>query len=133
MLAGLAAFAAAAVAAAAPAVEPPRGWPHTVLLGVRDPEHGAAALRRELPVGLRYHYLSGGANTGQGWQTFAGGGGSFVPAYIADSRASGMLTAFSYYMLLQSTPGSAEPDERRRTVVNLASRPTMAAWFADLR
>ena len=114
-------------------IDPPRGWPRTVLLGARDPEHGAAALRREAPLGLRYHYLSGGANTGQGWQTFADGNGSFVPAYVADSRASGMLTTFSYYMLLQSAPGNAEPDERRRTVVNLASLPTMAAWFADLR
>jgi hypothetical protein len=138
MTAGIAAFVTAAVAAAAPTpstdpIEPPKGWPRTVLIGVRDPERGAAALRREAPAGLRYHYLSGGANTGRGWQTFAGGNGSFVPAYVADSRASGMLTAFSYYMLLQSAPGSAEPDERRKTVVNLASRPTMAAWFTDLR
>ena len=136
MLAGLAAIAAAAVAAAPPppaAVKPPRGWPATVLIGARDPEGGAAALRRDVPVGLRYHYLSGGANTGRGWQTFAGGNGSFVPAFVADSQANGLLTAFSYYMLLQSVPGNAEPDERRQTLVNLASRPTMAAWFSDLR
>jgi hypothetical protein len=138
MPAGIAAFAAAAVAAAAPAtpnegIEPPRGWPSTVVIGVRDPEHGAAALRREAPIGLRYHYLSGGANTGQGWQTFAGGGGAFVGAYVADSRANGMLTAFSYYMLLQSAPGNVEPDERQRTLVNLASQPTMTAWLTDLR
>ena len=137
MPAGLAAFIAAAVATAAPAptaaIEPPRGWPSTVLIGVRDPERGAVALRREAPLGLRYHYLSGGANTGKGWQTFAGGNGSFVGEFVEESRANGFLTAFSYYMLLQSTPGSAEPDERVRTTVNLASRPTMAAWFADLR
>lgn len=137
MLAGIAAFAAAAVAGAPPgpvAVKPPRGWPQTVVVGVRDPEGGAAALRREAPIGARYHYLSGGANTGRGWQTFAGGNGAFVPAFVADSRANGMLTTFSYYMLLQSAPGvAAEPDERRRTLMNLASRPTMAAWFADLR
>jgi hypothetical protein len=68
MLAAFAAIAAAVVAAAAQAapdagIEPPPGWPHTVLLGVRDPERGAAALRREAPIGLRYDYLSG-ANTG---------------------------------------------------------------------
>jgi hypothetical protein len=137
MPAALAAFVAAAVATAASApsaaIAPPRGWPSSVLMGVRDPERGAAALRRDTPVGLRYHYLSGGANTGKGWQTFAGGSGSFVTEFAEESRANGFLTAFSYYMLLQSTPGSAEPDERLRTTVNLASRPTMAAWFADLR
>ncbi len=133
MLAGIAAFVAAAVVAAPAPVEPPRGWPPTVLLGVRDPEHGAAALKREAPLGLRYHYLSGGANTGKGWQTFAGGNGSFVPGFVADSRANGLLTAFSYYMLLQSSPGNAERDERLQTTLNLRSRATMAAWFADLR
>jgi len=138
MLAGMAAFAAAAVATAAPAltaarIEPPRGWPQTVTLGMRDPEHGAAALRRKVPLGVRYHYLSGGANTGRGWQTFTGGGGAFVPGYADDSRRYGFLTVFSYYMLLQSTPGSGESDERLRTTVNLGSRATMTAWLSDLR
>ena len=84
---------------------PPRGWPASVLLGARDPEHGAAALRAQTPLELRYHYLSGGVNTGAGWQTFAGGEGAFVGGYVADSLAQGFLTQFSYYMLLQSAPG----------------------------
>ena len=119
--------------AAAGAVTPPRGWPASVLLGAHDPEHGAAALRAEAPLGLRYHYLSGGVNTGAGWQSFAGGGGAFVGGYVADSVAQGFLTQFSYYMLLQSAPGSAQSDERLKTTVNLASRPTMTAYFDDLR
>ncbi|MDX6720103.1 MAG: hypothetical protein QOJ63_2357 [Solirubrobacteraceae bacterium] len=118
--------------AAAGSVPPPRGWPTTVLLGMRDPEHGAAALRRETPLGARYHYLSGGVNTGRGWQTFAEGNGSFVGDYVADSSAHGFLTVFSYYMLQQSSPGDAESDERRKTIVNLASRATMTAYFEDL-
>jgi hypothetical protein len=115
------------------AITPPSGWPASVVLGLSDPEGGASALRREAPLGLRYHYLSGGVNTGQGWQTFAGGGGSFVGDYVADSRANGFLTLFSYYMLEQSAPGNAQSDERLRTTVNLASRATMKAYFEDLR
>jgi hypothetical protein len=68
------------------AVQPPPGWPSTVVLGLQDPEGAAAALRRQAPLGLRYHYLSGGVNTGQGWQTFTGGGGAFVGAYVATRR-----------------------------------------------
>jgi hypothetical protein len=115
------------------AVQPPRGWPSTVVLGLQDPEGGAAELRRQVPLGLRYHYLSGGVNTGQGWQTFTGGGGAFVGAYIADSQASGFMTWFSYYMLLQSAPGNAQSDERLKTTVNLGSLPTMTAYYEDLK
>ncbi|MDP2710242.1 MAG: hypothetical protein Q8O56_03400 [Solirubrobacteraceae bacterium] len=100
---------------------------------MHDPEHGAAALRAQTPLGLRYHYLSGGANTGLGWQTFAGGNGAFVGEYVADAQAQGFLSAFSYYMLLQSAPGNAQRDERLQTTVNLGSRPTMTAYFQDLR
>jgi hypothetical protein len=111
----------------------PRGFPQSVLIGMHDPEGGAAALRAEAPIGMRYHYLSGGVNTGAGWQTFSGGGGAFVGNYVADSQASGFMSWFSYYMLQQSTPGSAQTDERLRTTVNLASLPTMAAYYEDLK
>jgi hypothetical protein len=118
--------------AAAGSTAPPRGWPTTILLGMRDPEHGAAALRQETPLAARYHYLSGGVNTGRGWQTFAEGDGSFVADYVSDSSTHGFYTVFSYYMLQQSAPGDAEADERRKTIVNLASRATMTAYFEDL-
>ena len=123
----------ACLTAQAGAVIPPRGWPASVVLGAHDPEHGAAALRAEAPLGLRYHYLSGGVNTGAGWQGFAGGGGAFVGGYVADSQAHGFLTQFSYYMLVQSAPGNAQTDERLKTTVNLGSRATMTAYFEDLR
>ena len=123
----------AGLTAEAGAVIPPRGWPASVVLGAHDPEHGAAALRAEAPLGLRYHYLSGGVNTGAGWQAFAGGGGAFIGGYVADSQAHGFMTQFSYYMLVQSAPGSAQTDERLKTTVNLGSRATMTAYFEDLR
>jgi hypothetical protein len=111
----------------------PRGFPSTVLIGMHDPEGGAAALRLEAPIGMRYHYLSGGVNTGAGWQSFAGGDGAFVGNYVADSQASGFMSWFSYYMLQQSAPGNTQPDERLKVTVNLGSLPTMTAFYEDLK
>ena len=65
------------------------GLPEGLQLGLHDPEHGASALRRSVPARYRYHYLSGGANTGRGWTTWADGGGSFVTGYVQDSLRTG--------------------------------------------
>jgi hypothetical protein len=119
-------------ASAAGAPMPP-AWPHSTLqLGMRDAEGGAAALRERTRVGLRYHYLSGGANTGRGWQTWTKGGGSFVPAFIRDSAEHATTPVFSLYQLRESLPGRdmAEVDG---FFANLRSRDTMRAWFEDLR
>lgn len=125
-------LAAAALAPAAASAAKP--WPLTTLqLGLVDVEGGAGALRETAPFGLRYHYLAGGVNNGVTWQDWATGGGSFVPAFIVDSVAHGMLPVFSYYQLRQSLPGAFQADEQAAVVGNLADRDTMRAWFADLR
>jgi len=111
----------------------PAAWPYpTLQLGMRDAEHGAAALEKRIPLGFRYHYLSGGANTGKGWTTWAGGGGSFVPAYIGESADHGMTPVFSLYQLRETAPGNGMAEvEGFRT--NWSSTSTMRAWFEDLR
>src|SRR4051794_32214 len=79
VLAACAAFAPNALGASAPL---PAKWPfHTLELGARDPEGGAAALRSRGSLGFRYHYLSGGVNTGGGWTGWAHGGGSFASEF----------------------------------------------------
>lgn len=123
-----------AVGAAPPSAHARLPWPSTTLqLGLQDDEGGAEALRQSAPFGLRYHYLAGGVNTGQSWQGWATGQGSFVTDYVADSVANGTIPVFSYYQLRQSEPGAGQPDERRAIVANLAERATMLAWFADLK
>jgi hypothetical protein len=122
------------VLAAAPAAHAALAWPsQTLQIGVDDEEDGAAALRATAPFGLRYHYLAGGVNTGNSWQSWATGGGSFVPNFVADSTANGMIPVFSYYELRQSQPGAGQSDEQRAVVTNLADRDTMRAWFEDLK
>ncbi len=113
--------------------KPPATWPYTTLqLGMRDGEGGAAALRSQVRLGLRYHYLSGGANTGTGWATWTEGGGSFVPDFIDDSVSHGSLPVFTLYQLRESTPGRAM-DEAAGIRANLSSTATMAAYFKDVR
>lgn len=126
----------AAIGATAPAraASPlPAGWPAHMLLGMRDEEGGAADLRATTPLEARYHYLSGGVNTGLGWTAWAQGEGSFVSGFIADSEASGFLPVFSLYTLRPSLPGATNPDERAGDLANLATRATMRAWFEQLR
>lgn len=107
--------------------------PEGLQLGLRDPEHGASALRRSVPARYRYHYLSGGANTGRGWSTWADGGGSFVPGYVQDSLRNGFVPVFSLYQLQESLPGRDATQEPDRVRINLNDPQAMRAWFADLR
>ena len=120
--------------AAAPAAHAALAWPSPTLhIGVDDEEGGAAALRASAPFGVRYHYLAGGVNTGQSWQSWATGGGSFVSNFVADSTANEMIPVFSYYELRQSQPGAGQSDEQQAVIGNLADRDTMRAWFEDLK
>jgi hypothetical protein len=121
---------AGAARASAPALPPlPKGWPLTLELGLTDPPGGAAALRRSVPVRLRYQYLAGGVNTGKGWSTW-NENGTFVSRYVAESAASGLTPVLSYYMLLQSRPGGK--DEAAADLRNLRDPATMAAYWRDL-
>jgi len=111
----------------------PPGWPGHLLIGMSDPENGAADLRAGAPLEARYHYLSGGVNTNQGWLTWAQGDGSFVTNYIADSAASSFMPVFSLYEIRPSLPGIKNADEAAGDLLNLRTKATMRAWFAELR
>lgn len=111
----------------------PAGWPSNRLtLGMRDEENGAGPLRDATRLGARYHYLSGGANTGHGWSGWTQGGGSFVPGFIQDSADHGFLPVFSLYQLRESAPG-AGMEEQQGDLANLANRDTMTAYLKDAR
>lgn len=110
----------------------PSGWPSTLQLGVRDEEYGASDLRRRAPLGLRYHYLAGGAEPGKGWQRWADGGGSFARKFVDDSVQHGFLPAFSLYQLRETQPG-ASMGEEQGILSNLGNRRTMRTYFEDVR
>jgi hypothetical protein len=126
-------FLAACVALSSPAFAqlppPPAGWPATVEIGVADSPGGAAALRATAPMIFRYQYLAGGVNTGSGWATW-NTNGDFPRFYIQDSIANGMIPVFTYYQLLQSSPGGGS--ESDADFANLNNTATMTAYYNDL-
>ena len=107
----------------------PAGWPARVEIGVADSPGGAAAVRATAPMLFRYQYLAGGVNTGNGWATW-NTNGDFPKFYIQDSIANGMIPVFTYYMLLQSSPGGGE--ESDADFANLNNTATMTAYYNDL-
>jgi hypothetical protein len=118
-----------ATAASAQLPPPPAGWPSQVEIGVADSPGGAAAVRATAPMLFRYQYLAGGVNTGNGWATW-NTNGDFPKFYIQDSIANGMIPVFSYYQLLQSSPGGgSESDD---DFGNLNNTATMTAYYNDL-
>ncbi len=108
----------------------PAGWPASLELGMADGPGGAAAMRATAPFAFRYQYLAGGANTGSGWATW-NTNGDFARFYIQDSAAHGVVPVFTYYMLVQSTPGGGS--ESNAVFTNLNNTATMTAYFNDLR
>ena len=108
----------------------PAGWPARMELGMADSPGGAAAMKGTAPFAFRYQYLAGGANTGSGWATW-NTNGDFARFYIQDSAANGIIPVFTYYMLLQSTPGGGS--ESAANFTNLNTTATMTAYFNDLK
>ena len=108
----------------------PAGWPNQIELGMADGAGGAAAMKSTTRFGFRYQYLAGGANTGNGWATW-NTNGDFAKFYIQDSAANGIIPVFTYYMLLQSTPGGG--NESNANFTNLNNTATMTAYFNDLK
>ncbi|WP_354700771.1 hypothetical protein DSM112329_01058 [Paraconexibacter sp. AEG42_29] len=124
-----------ALTAAAPAAHAsvPAGWPSDrLVLGARDEENGAGILRDATRLTARYHYLSGGSNTGAGWSKWTMGGGSFVSSFVNDSVAHGFLPVFSLYHLRETLPG-AGMEEVAGFFANLENRDTMTSYLQDVR
>jgi len=110
----------------------PAKWPSQSLeIGATDAPRGAVALRASAPFGFRYQYLTGGANTGRGWTSWAADA-QFPRDYIRESATSGITPVFSYYMIRGSTPGNSL-GESDGDITNLANVTTMTAYYADLK
>ena len=119
-----------ALLSAAVAVVPiPFGWPHHLALGVSDSPGDATQLAHHAPFDVRYQYLAGGVNTGNGWAHW-NPGGSFASGYVNESIAAHMIPVLTYYQLLQSRP-SRGSDELHRDLSNLRNRATMRSYWAD--
>lgn len=107
----------------------PGGWPHHLALGLTDPPGDAQALVQHAPLDLRYQYLTGGVNTGNGWSTW-NPGGTFASRYVRESIAAHVIPVLTYYQMLKSLPAIGS-DELHQDISNMRNRATMRAYWAD--
>lgn len=118
----------------------PAGVPHFFSFGVVNAPGQASsldAMRRQngTAFAFRYQYLSGGVNTGKGWETWNQPAGQFAASYIQESAQHGYEAAFVYYELCQSNgpqPGShCAGHDNQQDPANLASPAVMKAYYAN--
>jgi hypothetical protein len=126
---GLVLAAPAAGVAATP--KRPPGWPKHLAVGAADQPGGATSLRRAGRVDMRYQYLTGGVDTGNGWATW-NANGTFVSRYVAESRRARVLPVFTWYQVLMTRPGRPG-GEAEKDLANIADPSVTRELFADFR
>lgn len=84
---------------------------------------------------FRYQYLTGGVNTGRGWETWQQPTGQFAAYYMQESAQHGYIPTFVYYEICLSNgphPGSyCGGHNIDQDTANLASPPVMKAYYAN--
>ncbi len=83
-----------------------------------------------IPWDYAYQYLSGGANTGHGWETW-NGSGQFALYYAQGAAAHNYIPVFSYYEMLQSNGSCDSCGEAQKDLSNLNNPSTMASYFQN--
>lgn len=84
---------------------------------------------------FRYQYLTGGVNTGKGWETWQAPRGQFATSYMQESDQHGYIPAFVYYELcLSNGPYFSDycgGHNIEQDTENLADAATMNAYYAN--
>jgi len=118
----------------------PALFPNYLSFGVMNPPAQASALddmrsRNGAAFTFRYQYLTGGANTGRGWETWQQPTGQFATSYMQESAQHGYIPAFVYYEIcLTNGPHPSDycgGHNIDQDTANLASASTMNAYFAN--
>src|SRR5262249_36301924 len=118
----------------------PAGFPRFFSFGVTNAPGEADTLdamrsQNGTAFSFRYQYLSGGVNTGKGWETWNQPAGQFAALYMQESAQHGYIPAFVYYELCQSNgpqPGSyCAGHDNQQDPANLASPAVMKAYYAN--
>ncbi|HLZ25291.1 MAG TPA: hypothetical protein VKQ30_24485 [Ktedonobacterales bacterium] len=116
----------------------PPGIPHYFSFGVMNAPGGVTLLddmrtHNGTAWDYRYQYLTGGVNTGHGWETWNSPTGAFASYYMRESASHHYIPAFVYYELCYSS-GSCPPDTQSDTdLANLNTPSVMSAYFANWR
>jgi hypothetical protein len=79
----------------------------------------------------RYQYLSGGVNTGHGWETWNSPPGQFATYYIQESASNKYTPVLVYYEMLQSNGSCGSCSEPQKDLSNLDNASLMKAYYAN--
>lgn len=118
----------------------PSAFPHYFSFGVMNGPGAASTLdamrsQNGTAFAFRYQYLTGGVNTGSGWETWNQPAGQFATYYMQESMQHGYTPVFVYYELCLSNgphPGSyCGSSNLTQDTANLASAGVMSAYFAN--
>ena len=118
----------------------PSGFPRSFSFGVVNAPGGTSALdtmrnQNGTVFAFRYQYVSGGVNTGRGWETWNQPAGQFATFYMQESAQHGYTATFVYYELCQSNgpqPGSyCAGHDHQQDLANLTSPTVMKAYYAN--
>src|SRR5258706_5963814 len=118
----------------------PPAFPHYFSFGAMNPPGSASQLddmrsRNVAAFSFRYQYLTGGVNTGNGWEQWQQPSGQFATSYMQESAQHGYMPAFVYYEICLSNgphPGSyCGGHNIDQDTGNLADASTMNAYFAN--
>jgi hypothetical protein len=85
-----------------------------------------------IPFDYAYQYLSGGVNTGNGWETW-NSSGQFALYYAQGAASHNYIPVFSYYELLQSNGSCGSCGEQQKDLSNLDNASVMSSYFANFR
>jgi len=83
-----------------------------------------------IPWDYAYQYLSGGVNTGTGWETW-NANGQFPLWYAQDAASHHYIPVFTYYDLLQSNGTCASCGEGQHDLSNLNNSGTMNSYYQN--
>jgi hypothetical protein len=118
----------------------PSAFPHYFSFGVMSPSGSAYLLdqmrsQNGTAYAFRYQYLTGGVNTGRGWETWNSPPGQFATNYMQESAQHGYMPVFVYYEMCLSNgpnPGSScGGNNIGQDTGNLKDGATMKAYFGN--
>ena len=116
------------------------GIPHYLSFGAMSNPGGTTALddmrtKNGAAFAFRYQYLTGGVNTGHGWETWNQPAGQYATYYMQESAQHGYVPTFTYYELCLSNgpqPGNAcGANSLKQDTSNIATPSTMNAYYAN--
>ncbi len=118
----------------------PAAFPPYLSFGVMNSPGSATALDTMRTTNgtsytFRYQYLTGGVNTGHGWETWNQPTGQFATYYMQESLKHGYIPTFAYYELcLSNGPHlgtSCGANNLAQITANITTPSTMKAYYAN--